>query len=389
MPDLEERLEGLHRQVPPTRPPLGLADLRARVARRRRRRVLVAGVPLLAVALVLGGFVVGRRSDDGGLRVETVDEGPAPGPGTSDGSDGPDVPGSTPRLTTEQRHLVDLVATIVDLRDALSQETLDAAAWTATPDATVDLASHRAATDVAVARYLDAAATVQGERFGVTPDPHLQRAESRLASLPTIRRSVDARQTNALGIIEQYWLTADDLSQVEYGLLSDEQAPAMNRQLVSNRNLAALTDDEVRLSTLGLLASTIGFFPSGLPTGSMPASRAADWTPSCDDDAAAAGDGCPLYARLVGIGDEVRTATGVFDDWATSDEKLVLRTAQAGHAEREALARTIVSDGQGHNDLTGATPGTTAVDPVTWRRVSDDYLAAMFGAERDLVDRLR
>lgn len=374
MNDLETRLRDLGRSHDPATPPLSFDELHARARRVERTRLLVtAGPAVVAVLALLAGAVVllGRQP------AEVV----AGGPGTT--------LAPNDALPPRERELVDVVRALSALRYELHREAILSASYASTNKARSkpELAEQRLRTDAALRAYGQTIARVDPGREGWQVVERLTQADIRINSLVTIRRSVDAIQTDPMKLVEQYRSTTTDLRLVEHALTNVTDHPSYFRGLLSHLQLATLADSEADVASLLTISVEIGFYAKKLPHGGDPVpERNDELGGGCANDASGAGAACPIYRAIIQANAAVALAEDQFDQWATSEQKQRKRLADAG-SEYDERKRYAIEDGIGHNDLRGLDPGTVGVgSPDDWLRDALDRVDRLAAVEDDLAD---
>ena len=376
MDELEGRLQTLTRLSPPTTDELGADVLHERATRVRRRSQLALAVPAAALVVVVLAAALALRTRT--PADETVPAGP------------PESVSAGSGLTPRDLERLDWVESSLALRDELVLEMLASATYASTnKGGSGELAAQRTKTDAAAAAF-----EAKSQQFGVDREGQALRDAqkqflNRMRSLPTIRRSVDAIQTEAPRLVDDYTSTIMDLSSMERGLLSEIDDPPLFRGLFNQTNLTAVTNLEARTAALLSVALDTGYYAAVLPTGEVPtAARDNALGEGCGQDAASAGDNCKLFKDAVGSNTDMAVADKTFEDFATGNQKQLKRAADAGQIYDE-LKRNAIEDGQGHNDLTGGTPGSRAVQATDFRLAAQDRLAALGRAERQLLHLIR
>lgn len=213
----------------------------------------------------------------------------------------------------------------------------------------------------------------------------LKQADNRLKSLPTIRKSVDAIQTDASRLVDDYFSTTSDLLSVNRAVAQAVNDPALARGLTSFVNLSAVTNFEFKTASLLTITVEIGFYAGVLPTGSVTTpERNNPLGEGCGTDAQGGGDTCKIYKDTIDTNNNLATADSTFKETATGEQKQKERFADAG-LKYDELKRHAIEDGQGHNDLTGATEGTTQVKPDEWVPAAVDRINKLTEAQVNIL----
>ncbi len=243
------------------------------------------------------------------------------------------------------------------------------------------LDEQRKKTDAAQAAYEKSRDEVQPGNDSQSIKDALKQADNRLKSLPTIRRSVDAIQTEAPRLVEDYNSTTLDLLSVNRAVAQSVNDPALSRGLNSFVNLSQVTNAEFRTAALLTISVEIRFYAAVLPTGSQPeAQRNNNLGEGCGNDAAKGGDSCKIYKDSIAANTDLATADKAFEDSATGEQKQRKRFADAG-LKYDELKRHAIENGQGHNDMTGTEPGTTEVKADEWVPASVDRINKLTDAQ--------
>jgi hypothetical protein len=376
--DLENRLHSLGELSRPTRPALGVDELHRGAERVNRRRQLMVAMPSVVVGLALAAGALALRGE-APVAVDAT--------GTTLTSA---VPGATAGLTDRDRELLDFVRATVDLRQQVVLESIETARFTSTPTTPRDLAPQRNKTDEAIATFRETVAAVEPGRDFPSASDALKQFDNRIRQLPTLRHAADGVQNDALGLIEMYKATLDDLLSTERGVVAGTSSPALFRRLLSHANLGSVTNAESQTAALLTASVEIGYYATVLPGGSskVPERSIGIASYGCDDDALAAGDRCKSYKHAIEANDAFSLAETMFDSYADIEQKQIKRTADAG-LRYDDLKRAAIDDGVGRNDLRGTSPGSVAVDPDEFRNASVERLTRLFDAERRLLDLLR
>lgn len=376
MDELEGRLQTLTRLSPPTTDELGADVLHERATKVRRRSQLALAVPAAAlVVVVLAAALAFRtRTTD-----ETVPAGP---PGQ--------VSTGSSSLSARDLDLLAWIDTSTALRDELVFEMLASATYASTNKSNPQaLAEQRPKTDAAYAAF-----AAKTEQVGVTNEAQsirdaAKQFDNRWRALPIVRRSVDAIQTEATRLIDEYMHTVADLGSMERGLVGVTNDPHLFRSLFNHMNLVAVTNQEARTAALLTIPVEVGFYAATLPTGANPvAARHNALGQGCGDDAASAGLECKLYQDVAAANSDLTKADSSFNDYASDAQKRLRRYAD-GDIVYDELKRNAIEGGQGHNDLTGAEPGTTAVPADSFRAAARERIAKMSRAERQFLNLVR
>ncbi len=376
MDELEGRLQTLTRLSPPTADELGADVLHERATKVRRRSQLALAVPAAAlVVLVLAAALALRTRPSGD---ETVPAG------------SPDSVRTGSALSPRELEVLDWVDTTVTLRQQLMHEMLATATFLSTAKGNRDeLDAARRSTDQAHVAFEAKSAQVHPDDEGQAMRDAMKQFTNRARALPTIRRSVDAMQNNAAGLVQDYANTINDLANTTKALTVSTTSADMLRGLLSSSNLATLTDQEAWLAGLLTIPVETRFYASVLPTSLDPeAKRNNSLGVGCGEDASAGAGSCKLYDDIVEANDRVSLFDQTFQELADAERKMLKRKADAGSFYDE-LKRHAIEDGQGHNDLTGTQVGTTNVEVGAFRRAARDRLDKLITAERELLTLLR
>lgn len=376
--ELEARLRSLGELSPPTSPLLDCQTMHVGASRMQRRQQLMVAIPsILLVVVVLASAVALRNNTPLDLSVAGPNQVATQGTAAPAG------------LTDRDRELLDFAESTIRLRHELHLEALDAASYTSTNKAVGSLSAQRSRTDAAQVTFsAKVTASDPGRESQMTKDA-LAQADNRLKSLSAVRLSVDGIQTDAVRLAQAYSSISLDLGSVLRSLALATDNPRMFRGLMSLANLGRVSNAETTTAAILTVSVEIGYFAALLPTGAQP-SPARDAVPGagCGEDASGAGDRCPAYAEAIKANDEMSRDEQAFDEMANGQQKQIKRTADAGSSYDE-LKRHAFEDGQGHNDLRGTQPGTTAVDPAGWRQVTRDRVTKLFTAELQTLDTIR
>jgi len=270
-----------------------------------------------------------------------------------------------------------------DLVQALQIEGLYSAVYASTnkQQGKALLDEQRKKTDAAQAGYEASRDTVQPGNDSQGIKDALKQADNRLKSLPTIRRSVDAIQTEATRLVDDYFSTTSDLLSVNRAVAQSVNDPALSRGLNSFVNLSQVTNLEFKTAALLTISVEIRFYAAKLPTGSDPvAERNTSLGTGCGNDASGAGDDCKIYKDSIAANNDLGTADKTFEETATGEQKQKKRFADAG-LKYDELKRHSIENGQGHNDMTGAETGTTEVKPDEWVPASVDRINKLTEAQ--------
>jgi signal transduction histidine kinase len=242
------------------------------------------------------------------------------------------------------------------------------------------LDEQRKKTDAAQAAYEKSRDEVQPGNDSQAIKDALKQADNRLKSLPTIRRSVDAIQTEAPRLVEDYNSTTSDLLSVNRSVAQSVNDPALSRGLNSFVNLSQVTNAEFRTAALLTISVEIRFYAAVLPTGSQPeAQRDNSLGKGCGQDAAAGGDDCKIYKDSITANTDLATADKAFEDNATGEQKQRKRFADAG-LKYDELKRHAIENGQGHNSM-NAGEGTTLVAADEWVPAAVDRINKLTDAQ--------
>ena len=376
--DLETRLRSLGELSPPTRPLLDCETMHVGASRMQRRQQLMVAIPsILLVVVVLASAVALRNSQPTQVSVAGPNQLATQGTAAPAG------------LTDRDRALIDVVEATIRLRHELLLEELEAASYASTNKAVGNLTPQRTRTDAALQTFQEKVTSVDPGRESQAMEDALKQADNRIRSVPTIRKSVDAIQTDASRLVMDYRVTSADLVTIERALLHSTDSPRLFRGVFSATNLGAVTDHEAATASLITIAVEIGYYPAVLPTGNQPA--AAKNNPlgeGCGEDAAKAGDQCPLHRDAQVANTNFAQADNAFDDMASAEQKQIKRFADAG-LKYDELKRHAFEDGQGYNDLRGTVNGTTAIDPAEFRQAARDRIDKLFDAEIKVIDAIR
>lgn len=247
------------------------------------------------------------------------------------------------------------------------------------------LDAQRAKSDQALVKYNAEKETVDPGRDSQQVKDALKQADNRIKSLPTIRKSVDAIQTDAARLVEEYSSTTIDLLTVNRTIAQTVDDPNLARGLASFNNLSAVTNLEAKTASLLTISVEIRFYAAVLPTGSQPnPSKNNQLGEGCGEDAAKASDQCKIFKDALTANNEFAVADKAFDDSATGEQKQIKRFADAG-LKYDELKRHAFENGQGHNDMTGAAPGTTLVAPDEFVSASTERIGKLFDAQKKIL----
>lgn len=376
--DLDTRLRSLTELSPPSTAALGTEELHRRASKRQQRSLALRTIPVAVVVLaVLGALAMQSRATTTEVLV-----GPPYGGTTADGTT---ETSDTGEISARDREVIDFLRTAAELRHQLEREMVLSAVYAST-DADVGrnaLEDQRAATDVAVEAYTEGAARVSGSATG-DESPLVEaitQADNRVTRLETNRTSVDAIQTDALGLIEAYGNTTAGLQGIAVGYLHGVQDPDVFRDVLSASNLGTVAQISATGAATTTVAVLIGYYPAILPKGANPLVEKGD----CGDDPAGAGSACPVYNRALRLSNERDRAAADFHAFANPEQKQTYRAADAG-SDYDQLLASAFEDGVGLNDLTGAVPGSERIDPEQWRDVALQRIDRLASAERRLYD---
>jgi len=179
-----------------------------------------------------------------------------------------------------------------------------------------------------------------------------------------------------------------DLVTVQRAMLQAIDNPPLFRGLWNVKNLGEVTTAEAKTAGLLTIAVELGFYAAVLPVGQQPPAVNNPLGEGCGVDAAGNGQQCKLYVDAQRSNDEAALAERDFDDMASGTQQQIKRFADAG-LKYDELKRHAFEDGQGHNDLRGATAGTTLVPVDEWRSASRERVNKLIDAELKVVDDIR
>jgi hypothetical protein len=369
--DLDTRLRALTELSPPSHERLGTEELHRRASRRQRRTTALRVIPAAIVVLaLLAGAVIVRNQ---GSTTDVV-VGP-PDASEDDGSAG---------LSEGDQRLVDLAKVATGLAHQIDREMLLSSTFVATGGTAGadELAAQRLATDQADASYRDALAGIDVASVSPEVTESVKQSLNRLDRLPTNRRSVDEFQTDPVGVIDPYANTTASIADVTLRLAFSSNSVDAMRGLLTTGYAGVVAAHSDRTAALLTFSVEAGFYGDWYASG--PGAR----TPIkglCGDDAEGAGNGCPLYADALASLTDRDQAEATFLSFASGQQKQWYRAAFAGSIYDELVASAF-EDGIGINDLRGSVPGSTLIDPATWRQAAVDRLDRLAAFQQQVLD---
>jgi hypothetical protein len=375
--DLDTRLRGLTELSPPTHGPLGAEELHQRATRIQRRALATRAIPaaIIVVALLAGAVALRERSTSTDVVV-----------GPPDAAEGTEAEG----LSDADREGVTFLITVAELRHQVDRENVLSAVYGATAGASgrTELDAQRVATDAAVEAYdVQAAAvgarqTEPGANAALTES--VKQADNRIERIGTNRQSVDTFQSDPHGLIDAYWNTSASLADIPRAYAQAVDEPDVFRTVFSAMNLGIVNATNASVSALLTVPVEIGYYPGYWGGSANPGDVAKGL---CGENPSGAGDSCRSFQQALDQQVDLDQADQMFQQFATSGQKQAFRAADAG-SEFDQLKASAFEDGNGVNDLRGVAPGSTAIDPLTFRAAALARIDRFAAAERQIYQSL-
>ncbi|MCD9622995.1 nitrate- and nitrite sensing domain-containing protein [Rhabdothermincola salaria] len=234
--------------------------------------------------------------------------------------------------------VAELAAADADLFQALQVESI----WSVTSVATEgavggdDLSAARSATDEALGRYEEVADRVDPAQEGTAVAEAVRLADNRVASLQTIRTSVDIGQVQPFAVGQAYAETINALVGVNASLVQSANDPELLRGLATVSSLERISEAQGIYATQIVAATRLGAF-----------------TNLAGDVCLTFGAECEAYTAAVQASQDLEQANRAFGAGsATPEERQLEQDARAAGSRFDELAAEVLSEAPDGTTLT-------------------------------------
>jgi signal transduction histidine kinase len=247
--------------------------------------------------------------------------------------------------------ITDFVQLNSDLIDEVQRESIWSTAYMATLDIDeaqkarfqAEMATQREATDAALVRFQEAAATVQPGSDSEAVAETLRNAETRITNLGTTRNSVDFFQTNPASASEQFLNTTNSLIAVNAALVQTARDPDLLLGLTTVANFERIKNARAHESSLLVPIVVRGAFINREGV-------------SCAD---VTSEDCQTYTLLVNSRADVIQAEEAFVRFASADDKALWRNVGTS-LPIDDLSQQVLEQGRVSNVITVGVEDVTA-----------------------------